>query len=182
MGQTLSFASTYELKLKPSLFTYDNKTETDTHVEISDDHNAEKISSYISGNGFKTAVTKITKVSVNDSDGAAVYLTFAFDQSNISYNADDNAVTIIGKWTQGTKQNKKSIKRAKSAAVNAKRGTADEHDENKDVGSDDELDIKVSDVLTEIKNKLHREAYLESEISRQHLYICFSDDVDMCKI
>lgn len=187
MGQTLSFAATYELKLKPSLFTYDNKTETDTQVSISDDH-VDKIATYVSGGSFKTAIAKITKVSVNVAE-SAVYLML--EPSSIKYNADDNTVIITGKWNHGTKQAKKSIKRAKPAA---KRGAVsadndagennnNNNNNNDDAGSDDDLDIKVSDVLTEIKNKLHREAYLETEISKQqHLFICFSEDIDMEKV
>ena len=182
MGQTLSFAATYELKLTPSLFTYDNKTETDTQVEISEEH-VDKISTYVSSSGFKAEIAAITKVSVE-----AVYLTF--DQSSIKYNADDNSVTVTGKWKHGTKQAKKSIKRAKHAGGGATKrslvSTDEDVDENKNndnPGSDDDLDIKVSDVLTEIKNELHREAYLETEISKQaHLFICFSEDIDMSKI
>ena len=185
MGQTLSFAATYELKLTPSLFTYDNKTETDTQVEISEEH-VDKISAYVSTSGFKSEIAAITKVSVE-----AVHLTF--DPSSIKYNADDNAVTITGKWNHGTKQAKKSVKRAKHAgggSGGAKRSLVATDDDNvnenknKDhIGSDDDLDIKVSDVLAEIKNELHREAYLETEISKQaHLFICFSEDIDMSKI
>lgn len=185
MGQTLSFAATYELKLTPSLFTYDNKTETDTQVAISDEH-VDKISAFVSGSGFKAEIAAITKVSVNGTE--AVYLTF--EQSGIKYNADDNAVTITGKWNHGTKQAKKSIKRAKHSGGAAKRSLVatddDDVNENKNkdhIGSDDDLDIKVSDVLTEIKHKLHSEAYLETEISKQaHLFICFSEDIDMGKI
>ena len=184
MGQTISFAATYELKLTPSLFTYDNKTETDTQVEISEEH-VDKISAFVSSSGFKAEIAAITKVSVE-----AVHLTF--EQSGIKYNADDNSVTITGKWNHGTKQAKKSIKRAKHAGGGggAKRSLVatddDDVNENKNkdhIGSDDDLDIKVSDVLTEIKNELHREAYLETEISKQaHLFICFSEDIDMSKI
>jgi hypothetical protein len=111
------------------------------------------------------------------------------EPSSIKYNADDNTVIIIGKWNHGTKQAKKSIKRAKPAAkrgaVSADNdaGENNKNNNNEDVGSDDDLDIKVSDVLTEIKNKLHREAYLETEISKQqHLFICFSEDIDMDKV
>jgi len=183
MGQTLSFAATYELKLTPSLFTYDNKTETDTRVEISEDH-VDKITTYVSSSGFKAEIAAITKVSVE-----AIHLTF--EQSSIKYNADDNAVTITGKWNHGTKQAKKSIKRAKHGGGGgaAKRSLVsidedvDGNKNNDNPGSDDDLDIKVSDVLTEIKNELHREAYLETEISKQaHLFICFSEDIDMSKI
>jgi hypothetical protein len=186
MGQTLSFAATYELKLTPSLFTYDNKTETDTQVEISEEH-VDKISAYVSTSGFKSEIAAITKVSVE-----AVHLTF--DPSSIKYNADDNAVTITGKWNHGTKQAKKSVKRAKHAGggsgsgakrslVSSQEADADENKNNDNPGSDDDLDIKVSDVLAEIKNELHREAYLETEISKQaHLFICFSEDIDMSKI
>lgn len=185
MGQTLSFAATYAIKLTPSLFTYDNKTETDTQVEISEEH-VDKISTYVSSSGFKSEIAAITKVSVNGAE--AVYLTF--EQSGIKYNADDNSVMITGKWKHGTKQNKKSIKRAKHGGAGAggapKRGLAASDDDNNtkdDIGSDDDLDIKVSDVLAEIKNELHREAYLETEISKQaHLFICFSEDIDMSKI
>lgn len=186
MGQTLSFAATYELKLTPSLFTYDNKTETDTRVEISEEH-VDKISAYVSTSGFKSEIAAITKVSVE-----AVQLSF--DPSGIKYNADDNSVIVTGKWKHGTKQTKKSVKRAKhgsgSGSSGAKRSlvssqedSADENKNNDNPGSDDDLDIKVSDVLAEIKNELHREAYLETEISKQaHLFICFSEDIDMGKI
>ena len=192
MGQTLSFAATYELKLTPSLFTYDNKTETDTQVDIADD-NVDKISAYVSSSSFKTDIAKITKVSLNVSE--SVYLTF--DPSGIKYDVNDNAVIVTGKWSHGTKQTKKSIKRAKPATsggaakrgiVSADDGASDNNNNNNnnnkdDVGSDDDLDIKVSDVLAEIKNKLHREAYLETEISKQaHLFICFSEDIDMGKV
>ena len=196
MGQTLSFMAAYEMKLTPSLFTYDNKTETDTQVSITEDH-VDKISAYVASSGFKTSIAKITKVSINCAE--SVYLTF--DQSGVKYIADDNAVIVTGKWSHGTKQAKKSIKRAKPASASSSGGSAkrglistddDASDNNNnnnnnnnkdDIGSDDDLDIKVSDVLTEIKNKLHREAYLETEISKQqHLFICFSEDIDMSKV
>lgn len=186
MGQTLSFAATYELTLQPSLFTYDNKTETDTPINISQEHH-DKIAAHVSENRFKSEISQITKVSVNGAEGGVAYLTF--DHSKITYNADNNTVTVAGKWNHVTKQNKKSIKRAKHAGgAGGKRALVsvsdDKEDQSKEEnGSDNELDIKLSDVIAEIKNKLSQEAYLESEISKQnHLFICFSDDVDMDKV
>lgn len=186
MGQTLSFAATYELKLQPSLFTYDNKTETDTPIDISQEHH-DKIAAHVSESRFKSEISQITKFSVNGAEGGAAYLTF--EHSKITYNADDGTVTVTGKWNHGTKQNKKSVKRAKHAGgAGVKRAAVSGSDDNdvqskEEVGSDNELDIKVSDVIAEIKNKLSKEAYLESEISKQHhLFICFSNDVDMDKV
>jgi hypothetical protein len=187
MGQSLSLSAKYTISLKPSLFTYDSKQECDTPVDITDDH-VEKISTFVSSNQFKTDIDTITDVSLHEGSDI-VHLRY--EHSNIKYNADNQTVEIVGKWKHAAKQaqNKKSVKKPKKRPHTGGGDGNEDADAGKSMvggsvsGVDDDIDISISDIVDKIRYNMSCDAYLETELSKQaHLYICFTDSVDITKV
>ena len=185
MGQSLSLSAKYTISLKPSLFTYDSKQECDTPVDITDEH-AEKISTFVSSSQFKTDIDTITDVSIHEGSDI-VHLRY--DHSNIKYNANNQMVEIVGKWKHAAKHapNKKSVKKPKKRIHTGGGDGNDDADASmvggSGAGADDDIDISISDIVDKIRHNMSCDAYLETELSKQaHLYICFTDSVDITKV
>ena len=186
MGQSLSLSAKYTISLKPSLFTYDSKQECDTPVDITDEY-AEKISALVSGSQFKTDIISITNVSLHE--GSEI-VHLKYEPSSIKYDANNQMVEIMGKWKHAAKHapNKKSIKKPKKRIHAGGDADADADAGTSIIGGsradpNDDLDISISDLTDKIRYNMSCDAYLETELSKQtHLYICFTDSVEINKV
>ena len=196
-GQSISLNEPYELKLTPSLFKYDEESDADATVDITDDH-TEKISAHVNSKVFKQDIETITDVSIRPSREGASTVQLKFKQASAKYSPTEGAVLVTGKWTSTVKQRKPSVKKAKPVASESG-GAGGKKDKEKEksgshlamMGSDDEEpktefekdleDISASDVIEKIQEHMHHEAYLEQKLKGQ-LFICFKEDVDLKKV
>jgi hypothetical protein len=186
-SQSVSLSASYEIVLTPSLFKYDHVEDNDTPVDIGDEH-IEKISSHIASGAFKSDIEKITNIVVRpDTEGADV-VHLSFKHSSIKYNHSECSVIVTGKWVSSVKPTKKSVKKSKHSGGTARRANAmlvDDESLEQDGGANEKIidGVSISDVIDKIKANMQSEAYLESEISKQaHLFICFTENVDVSKV
>jgi hypothetical protein len=193
-SQSVSLNEPYELKLTPSLFKYDEESEADATVDITDEH-TEKISAHVNCKDFKQDIETITDVSIRPSREGASTVQLKFKQASAKYSASEGAVLVTGKWTSTVKQRKPSVKKSRSKPASSESGAKKDKETSGShlamMESDDEApktefekdleDISVTDIIEKIQEHLHHEAYLEHKLKGQ-LFICFKEDIDLKKI
>jgi hypothetical protein len=192
--QSISLNETYELALTPSLFKYDDETDQDTTIDVSEEH-ADKIATYISSKEFKHDVELITDVSIRPNRENANTVQLKFRPSSFKYSSSDCVVLVTGKWGSSVKQRKPSVKKSTAAAANKKEKEKEKSSSVSHLammGSDDDEpvktefekdleDISVSDVIEKIQENMHHEAYMEHKLKGQ-IFICFKEDIELKKV
>lgn len=182
--QSISLNETYELALTPSLFKYDDETDQDTTIDVSEEH-ADKIATYISSKEFKHDVELITDVSIRPNRENANTVQLKFRPSSFKYSSSDCVVLVTGKWGSSVKQRKPSVKKSTAAAANKKEKEKEKSSSVSHLammGSDDDEpvktefekdleDISVSDVIEKIQENMHHEAYMEHKLKGQILFV-----------